>query len=222
MKGKNYSARKQPTDCWNARLLEYATYAGKLEFPIFPCANVIPTDLYSFRYLELSTSRKYWIHFFGSDQYLEDVWENPELWASRLNSFAGIISPDLSVYRDMPMVQQMYNVYRNRVLAHWFSQHGIPVIPNIRWADQRSYDFVFEGIPQNSTVCVSTSGILIDDEDRTAFRLGLDAMIKALTPQTVLIYGSMPLDIFGKYLNAGLHFVQYDTDTQKVHRGGAR
>lgn len=220
LKEKNYSARQQPTDCWNARLLECATYTDKWEFPIFPCTNAIPSDLHSFRYIDSTTSNSSWIHFYGFDEYLEDVWENPKIWATQLKRFAGAISPDLSVYRDMPLAQQIYNAYRNRVLAHGFTQQGIPVIPNIRCADQRSFDFVFEGIDRNGTVCVSTSGVLLDKEDRTAFIRGLDAMLEALTPQTVLVYGSMPFDIFGKHLGGDTRFVQYDIDTQKAHRRG--
>lgn len=220
MKEKNYSARRQPTDCWNARLLECASYSDRWELPLFSCSNAIPTDLRSFRYINPTTANASWIHFYGFDEYLEDVWDNPEIWAAQLKRFAGVISPDLSIYRDMPLAQQLYNVYRNRVLSYWFAQQGIPVIPNIRCADQRSYDFVFEGIDRKGTVCVSTSGVLFDSEDRIDFSHGFDAMMEALTPKTVLVYGSMPPDIFGKHLNGSTRFVQYDTDTQKAHQRG--
>lgn len=220
MKEKSYSARRQPTDCWNARLLEDASYTDKWELPLFPCANVVPPDLHSFRYINPATVNTLWIHFYGSDEYLEDVWENPEIWATQLKRFAGVISPDLSIYRDMPLSQQLYNVYRNRTLAHWFAQQGIPIIPNVRCADQRSYDFAFEGIDRNGTVCISTSGVLLDSEDRADFSRGFDAMMEALTPKTVLVYGSMPPDIFGKYLNGSIQFFSYDTDTQKAHQRG--
>lgn len=220
MKEKNHSARQRPTDCWNARLLERANYTETWELPLFPCANVVPIDLRSFRYVGPMASSSNWIHFYGADQYLEDVWENPEIWANQLKRFEGIISPDLSVYRDMPLLQQLYNIYRNRTLAHWFSQQGIPVIPNIRWGDYRSYSAAFEGIEPNSTVCVSTVGTLVNDKDRLEFSLGFDAMMAALTPKTVIVYGSMPLDIFGKHQKGNTQFFQYDSDTQKAHRRG--
>lgn len=180
MKNKTYSARRQPKDCWNARLLQNANYSEKWEFPLFPSANTTPTDLCSFRYIDPSVDSSNWIHFYGFDNYLEDVWENPELWANRLEQFAGIISPDLSIYRDMPFTQQLYNTYRNRVLARWFAQQGIPVIPNIRCADERTYAFAFEGIERNSTVCTSTSGILSNSKDRQSFSCGFDVMITTL------------------------------------------
>lgn len=220
MRPKNYSARRRPTDCWNARLLEHATYTEVWELPHFPCANEVPTDFCSFRYVSPITDDSVWIHFYGADQYLEDVWDNPEIWANQLTRFKGVISPDLSIYRDMPLSQQLYNTYRNRTLAHWFTQQGILVIPNVRWGDQRSYDFAFEGIRKNSTVCVSTMGILTDNEDRTEFSRGFDAMMEVLAPKTVLVYGSMPLDVFGKHQNGNARFIQYETATRKVHQRG--
>ena len=45
-------------------------------------------------------------------------------------------------------------------------------------------------------------------------------MMKVLSPQTVLVYGSMPSDIFGKHVAGNARFVQYDIDTQKAHQRG--
>lgn len=219
MNAKNYSARQQPIDCWNAQILQTANYSEIWEFPLFSCSNMTPVDLSSFRYIEHTTDNSLWIHFFGSDNYLEDVWENPELWSKSLKRFSGIISPDLSVCRDMPLSLQIANTFRNRALAHFFSQQGIPVIPNIRWADERSWEFAFEGVDKNSTVCISTSGVLSHRSDRECFQRGLNAMITTLSPSAILVYGSMPLDIFGKYQHDSIRFVQYDIDTQKAHKG---
>lgn len=219
MNGKIYSTRQQVKDCWNAHLLQNASYSKKWELPLFPSTNAVPGDLQSFRYINHTTKNSKWIHFYAFDEYLEDIWENPELWAKQLKRFSGVISPDLSVCRDMPFPQQLYNTYRNRVLAHFFAQQGIPVIPNIRWADERTLEFAFEGIGRNTTVCVSTSGMLAHTSDRECFQRGFNAMVKALSPSTVLVYGSMPTDIFSKYQNDGIRFAQYDIDTQKAHKG---
>lgn len=218
MKNKNYSARRQPKDCWNARLLQNAEYSSKWEFPLFPCTQAVPTTLKSFRYVNPNTEDSNWIHFYGFDEYIENVWKKPELWANNLKRFAGVISPDLSIYQDMPLAQQISNIYRNRVLAHWFTQQGIPVIPNIRYSDQRSYDFAFEGIEKNATVCVSTSGLLANNEDREVFCSGFDAMMETLTPKTVLIYGSAPNHICERCNDKHIRLIQYDTDTQNAHQ----
>ena len=217
MNRKNYSARKKIPDCWNARLLNNAEYLSELEFPYFPAANSVPQEMLSFKNITPYVDNTQWIHFYGNDDRLEHVWENPEIWASKLKRFSGVISPDLSIYRDMPIPQQFYNVYRNRVLVHYFTQQGISVIPNIRWGDERSYKFAFEGITERGTVCISTFGIIADGQDREYFKRGLAEMLHRLSPSTVLVYGQMPSNIFDQYQNNGVRFVHFDADTQKAH-----
>lgn len=63
MKNKYYSARRQPKDCWNARLLQNTKYSSKWEFPLFPCTQAVPTTLKSFRYVNPNTEDSNWIHF---------------------------------------------------------------------------------------------------------------------------------------------------------------
>ena len=59
-------------------------------------------------------------------------------------------------------------------------------------------------ILQNSTVCTSTSGTLLNSKDRHSFSRGFNVIIKNLHPKTVLVYDSMPSDIFAKYKVGGL------------------
>ncbi len=216
------SARRAVPDCWNARLLKNASYSEAEGLPLFQSAKEIPGDLLSFKYLHVKADTSKWVHFYGNDNLIERVWESPEFWAESLKRFAGIISPDLSVYRDMPPKQLEYNIYRNRVLAHWFDQNGIPVIPNVRWADKNSYNVAFDGLDQNGIVCVSTFGILADSSDRKCFTLGLAEMMRRLQPTTVLVYGRMPREIFASYQQNGTQFIQYTADIEKAHKRGER
>lgn len=217
---KNYSARRRTSDCWNARLLQNACYSTTEELPLFNCSDAIPNDVLSFKYISSRADTSKWIHFFGDDNRIEAVWDSPELWAENLKRFPGVISPDFSVCRDMPIKQQEYNIYRNRVLAHWFDQNGIPVIPNVRWADKRSYDTAFDGLPQNGTFCVSTCGTLSHQSDRDCFTQGLAELMKTLHPATLLVYGSMPTAVFSVYQTKGVRLIQYASDTAKAHKRG--
>lgn len=220
MNNKNFSARTQPTDCWNASLLRNALYTSGTDLPLFDTANAVPKGVVSFKNITPTTDRSQWIHFYECDKRLEVVWESPECFVECFRQFAGIISPDLSIFYDMPILLQGYNTLRNRTLAHWFSHQGIPVIPNIRWGDERSYAFCFDGIEQHKVVCISTYGFLLHKHDRSIFCQGLDKMITQLEPNTVLVYGQMPNDIFGPYMNSGVSFVHLCTDAQKSRMGG--
>lgn len=66
--------------------------------------------------------------------------------------------------------------------------NGVEVIPTISWSTAASYDFAFAGIAENSTVAVSTVGIRGTLAESGYFE-GLEAMMDALRPDYVLVYG---------------------------------
>lgn len=45
--------------------------------------------------------------------------------------------------------------------GRWISQFGIPVINNVRWGTEETWEYCFDGIPYNSIVAIGTvaSGI---------------------------------------------------------------
>ena len=87
-----------------------------------------------------------WVMFYEHDRKFERLWNNPKQYIGKLKKFQGVISPDFSLYRNMPLVMQMWNTYRNRALAAWFNKNDIDVIPNVRFNDERTYGFCFDGI----------------------------------------------------------------------------
>ena len=117
----------------------------------------------------------------------------------------------------MPLAMQIYGVFQNRAVACWLSTQGISVIPNVRWGDERSYDFCFDGLPTNSVVAVGTNGCLRNSDDRELFRLGLDEMCRRLTPQHILVYGPTPEDMFRKHIEDGINIVPYPAEMRRVH-----
>jgi len=124
-----------------------------------------------------------------------------------LQSFDGVIAPDFSLYRELPLAQQIWNTYRNRLLAHWLQHHGVNVIPNVRWGDERTYTFCFDGIPKYAPVSISTNGCIRDKIDRMYFKLGLRKMVDVLKPSAIINYSYTPDDIFKFYRDMGLEIV---------------
>lgn len=47
--------------------------------------------------------------------------------------------PDYSLYRDMPLSMQIWNVFRSRALGYMQSNR-VKVVPNVRFSDERTYD----------------------------------------------------------------------------------
>ena len=63
---------------------------------------------------------------------------------------------------------------------------GKNVIPTISWSDERSFEFCFEGVEQESIVAVSTHGnrYAIDD-----FMKGYNELLRKIKPRAIICYG---------------------------------
>ena len=97
------------------------------------------------------TDYECFVMFYEHDVKFERLWNNPKKYLDRLKKFKGVISPDFSLYRNMPIVMQIWNTYRSRALASWFQNNGIRVIPNVRFNDIRTFYFCFDGIEKNNS-----------------------------------------------------------------------
>ena len=107
---------------------------------------------------------------------------------------------------------QQWNTYRGRAIAVWLQNNGIEIIPNIRFNDERTFEFCFEGIEKNKTVAVGTHGCIQNRIDREYFKNGLDELVKRLSPQNIIVYGFAPDDIFAKHKNCGINIIQFDCE----------
>jgi hypothetical protein len=130
--------------------------------------------------------------FYVWDERLEALWRNPERATTRLLSagVGAVIEPDFSLWADAPLVEQLFNVYRMRLLGRQWQEAGLSVIPNLAWSDDRSFPFCFTGIPVGAPVvaceCRTPGG---NDADRRRFLAGLTEGVKQGQPEHVLIYG---------------------------------
>jgi hypothetical protein len=136
------------------------------------------------------------VHFFLDDYRFESIWKSPERNLDVMQYRGLALSPDFSLWVDMPPAMQIWNVYRNRYIGAYWQQHGIHVIPTVSWSNISSYNFCFLGIEQGSQVAISTVGVIRDKAAHKAFRNGFDAMIEVIQPSSILCYGSLsPLNI---------------------------
>ena len=205
-------------DTWNAFLVSEADYAGLFEIPKIQPTRYIPNRLIPFSKAISCKDHDQWVHFFQDDYLFERVWRNPKHYLAILKRFNGIILPDFSIYRDMPLALQIWNIYRSRALGSWLQANGVKVIVNVRYGDYRTYGICCDGISQNSTIAVGTHGILKNKEDRNFFIEGMDSVVKTIEPSAIVVYGSAPEKIFGKYLSSGIGIIQFDSEFAKMHK----
>ena len=98
------------------------------------------------------------IHFFVDDYQFERVWRSPMRYAELLRPFQCVLSPDFSLYTDMPLAMKIWNVYRSRLIGSFWQKQGLNVVPTLQWAEPRTFDFCFSGIEPGGMVAVSTLG----------------------------------------------------------------
>ncbi|MBO4913316.1 MAG: DUF4417 domain-containing protein [Butyrivibrio sp.] len=199
-------------DVFRAFLVEKATYQGFLEIPEITEGDYVPQKLIPFSKAVSSKDYACWVHFYEDDATFERVWNNPKKYLPILKRFAGVISPDFSLYRDMPLVMQFWNIYRNRAIGRWLQDNGIKVIVNVRFGDHRTYDACCFGVPRHSCIAVGSHGCIKLIDDRKFFVDGLEQIIKRLEPQRIVVYGAAPDAIFGKYKNQGIEILHFDSD----------
>jgi len=159
------------------------------QMPVIENDGCIPERLIGFNYAKTSEDNKAGIHFYLDDYQFERIWKKPEKYVQTLKKFECVLTPDFSLYSDMPMPLKIYNVYRSRAVGAYLQQRGIKVIPTVSWADTDTFRFCFEGISKNSIVSISTIGVKRDASARETWERGVDEMIKRIEPSAILIYG---------------------------------
>ncbi len=136
--------------------------------------------------LEVQEDSNTAVHFFLDDYRFESLWRNPERNIDALTRIGLVLSPDFSLWRDMPIAMQIWNIYRNRWLGCFWQAYGIQVIPTISWSEP--HDFCYYGVEPGSIVAISSVGVQ-DLLARHLFRQGFEKMIEVLNPSAILCYG---------------------------------
>lgn len=129
------------------------------------------------------------VHFYIDDYQFERIWASPQMYVDKLAQFDCILTPDFSLYMDMPMAMKIWNVYRSRLIGQIYQDRGLRVIPTVSWAEPETFTFCFDGIPPNSTISVSTIGVKRSKEATKIWTQGMDEAMKRLKPKNVLVYG---------------------------------
>lgn len=207
-------------DVFRSFLVANADYDGYFEIPVIRTSELLPDKVVTFSKAMSKTWKDFdcWVVFYEHDVNFERLWNNPKAYLNRLKKFKGIISPDYSLYRNMPLCMQMWNTYRGRALASWLQDNGVEVIPNVRWNDERTYGFCFNGIEKGKTVAVGTHGCIKKKDDKEYFEAGLSELVKRLSPKTIIVYGAAPDDIFKQYKDMGIHIIAFESEFSKTRK----
>lgn len=159
--------------------------------------SALPTNLVRYRKRfrtngKMKQLNQMGVHFFAEDRDIEVVWNTPHKPLDYLSQFKSVLTPDFSLYRDWPMVMQMWNVYRARWVGCFWQSKGFSVIPTISWSTQASWEFAFEGVATGSLVAVSAIGIKRHDLTQVLmFTEGFKEMVEHIDPCGVIVSGAL-------------------------------
>ena len=211
--------RKSCVDVFNSFLVNEAEYASKYEIPVIGRVSDIPEKLIVFSKATACKDLNNWIHFYEDDYQFERLWRDPEKYLELFKKYKGVILPDFSVYRDMPFAMQLWNIYRSRAIGTWLQKNNVKIIPNIRYGDRRTWRICCEGISKGGTIAIGSHGTIKNVIDRQYFSEGLNYVVKILSPQNIVVYGTTPDAIFKKYKDAGINIIQFKSDYSIAHKG---
>ena len=160
---------------------------GIFEIPIIKKENVSLKDLSLIGYDKLSTNDfDKIVHFFLDDYKFEALWNNPEPRIERLSKYKAVLSPQFSLYKEMPMSLKIFNTFRNRWCGAYFQKNGIKVIPSLSWGESDTFWFCFDGIEKGSIVAVATLGVR---KEKELFMQGYNELLRKIQPSAIICYG---------------------------------
>lgn len=205
-------------DGFQSYLTEGASVVGDAGIPVLMnLGNTqIPKDIVPFSKAKRCDNKRQYVHFYEYDKQFSAVLTGTIRYLELLKQFDGVITPDCTMAIGQSKCLQQANTYMNRAVGYFLQKNGIPVIPNIRWSDESSFEYCFLGVPKNSIVSISTHGCITSKDERKMFRIGLETMISVLNPKTILVHGYMPDEIFGGF-DEYAEFYRYASQFERTH-----
>ncbi|MCR5299657.1 MAG: DUF4417 domain-containing protein [Erysipelotrichaceae bacterium] len=226
------SSLKKPSnikDVFGAFLLKNAEFSkGQYDMPMVRSSiSTLPTSLFPYQRIgkkKPELQGKTALHFYNHDYIFDGkygVWNalmrgvefERGFNLRKLDEFYCIIAPDYSLYLDMPLAWQIWNVYRNRVVTHALQELGYRMVVNVRWTNEASYEFCFSGIEEGSIVAVGSYGCSKTIADRCLFDSGLEELIIRVIPETIIIYGSVTDSMKSILLKYNQKYIAFRSDT---------
>ena len=178
-------------DTYKLNYFDAARTQGKYQLPTLERCDYILKDLIGFNYVlsHKKTREDLGVHFYLDDYQFERIWNRLYLYLPKIAAYGCVLTPDFSLYMDMPLAMKIWNTYRSRLIGQMLQDFGANVIPSLSWAEEATYEFVFSGIAPGGVVSVSTLGVKRSQESIKIWFSGMDAAIKALRPKCVIEYG---------------------------------
>ena len=185
--------RERTNSAYNLADYDPERVTGFYDIPVLEPCYYVPEDLIGFNYVLTTKRRDAGVHFFIDDYQFERIWNAPYTYIDKLAEFPCVLTPDFSLYLDMPMAMKVWNVYRSRQVGQIMQDMGLQVIPTLQWAEESTFSFCFDGLPDGGTVAVSTVGVMKNKDSQVIWKAGMDEALRHFEPKNIILYGT-PID----------------------------
>lgn len=182
--------RERTANAYNLYEFDENRCTGIYDIPTLEKVIHTPKSLMGFNYCKSTPPQEgVGVHFFLDDYQFERVWNSPEDYCTMLADYDCVLTPDFSLYTNMPIAMMIWNTYRSRLIGQMMQDYGCTVIPTVSWAGADSYDFAFDGLPTGGTIAVSTIGVKRTKDAFDIWVQGMDECMKTVKPHNAIVYG---------------------------------
>ena len=212
-------SRHKIDDDFNSYLTEGATFVGDSGIPMMMNLKntQIPKGLVPINKIKYEKNKNKYVHCYVHDDVFSDFISKTWKYLDILKQYDGVISPDCSMLIGQSKCLQQTNVYFNRAVGFYLQKQGIPVIPNIRWSDEKSFEYCFLGVPKNTIIAMSTHGCIRSKEQKRIFKEGVKKAIEFLEPSSIVIHGYMPDEVFSDFTSI-VPFYRFPSEFEETHK----
>lgn len=196
---------KKVEDTFKAYLVEGADFTKiegypKIEKWMIPDEVDEDIKIIPFRQIkQVKNIEEYYICFYCRDKDFNCIRNNPSKYLNLFRRARGIIGFDFSVYSDMKPVMQKSQLNANLSYSFYYGFRYISLIPNVRPGNDETLQDYLEAIPKRSVIAIGSYGCVNTKQEKQRFIHFLEQTLPKLKPKTVVVYGAMPDDVFGKF-----------------------
>lgn len=190
--------RLRTDEAYNLPYVDLERTEGFYQMPTINKETHIPNGLMGFNYALTSQDYSKGIHFYVDDYQFERIWNDPYKYIDALREFDCVLTPDFSLYMDMPISMKIWNVFRSRLIGQMMQDEGLTVIPTVSWAESETFAFCYDGLPEGGVLSISTVGVKQDSHAFEIWKAGTTELIKRKKPSALLVYGGAVDFDFGK------------------------
>lgn len=181
--------RMRTDEAYNLPWVDLERTEGFYQMPTIEKEAHRPSGLMGFNYALNSGDHSKGIHFYVDDYQFERIWNDPHKYIDVLRPYDCVLTPDFSLYLDMPISMKIWNVFRSRLIGQMMQDEGLTVIPTVSWAEPETFAFCFDGLPEGGVLSISTVGVKQDPGAFEIWKAGTAELIKRKKPSALLVYG---------------------------------